>query len=313
MTVQPKDIKLLWGNAARMCSMPDCRIPLTSEPEQEDEIGGNEYVVGEMAHIVGEKNSEKSPRGLSDLPVERRNLYSNLILLCPTHHTEIDKNVEDWPVERLHVIKREHELWVDERLGRDVDDQILIYHDFIDRVALTFHLDNWEWLCDHLFRQVMPEDFPTWVDQLGFEYFRAVFPRSDAGFESALKNVVERSQEYLAHYMSEAEIRPGDPRILAKKRYRDAPEEDYEVKDKLLKVHNKWDRNCTLLLCNLVLALNEFAENVRKELRKDFYIRKGLFCVHDFMGLMGGSLKEQWILPQRYYTKEELASQPDTE
>ncbi|MEA1975365.1 MAG: hypothetical protein U9N10_07360, partial [Bacillota bacterium] len=42
---------------------------------------------------VGEK--EDAARGKSQLSLDERNTYHNLILLCPTHHTEIDKNEED--------------------------------------------------------------------------------------------------------------------------------------------------------------------------------------------------------------------------
>jgi len=46
-----------------------------------------------------------------------RDSYDNLILLCPTHHVEIDKDFTAWPVERLRVIKAHHEAWVSEQLG----------------------------------------------------------------------------------------------------------------------------------------------------------------------------------------------------
>jgi hypothetical protein len=66
---------------------------------------------GEMAHIVGRTKSSRSPRGLHDLPVERRNLAANLVLLCPSDHTSIDKRLaqKDWTVENLQELKRRHE------------------------------------------------------------------------------------------------------------------------------------------------------------------------------------------------------------
>jgi hypothetical protein len=163
MAIQPKDVKLLWGKAASRCSMPDCRKPLVAESGMK-EIPNN-LIVGEMAHIVGEKKSGGSPRGISSLPEDKRNLYSNLILLCPNHHTLVDKDVAAWTVEQLHVVKREHELWVEEKLGCVIDEQFQVYHDFIDRVAIAFNLENWEWLCDCLFREIMPIEFPDSVSQ----------------------------------------------------------------------------------------------------------------------------------------------------
>lgn len=47
-------------------------------------------VVGHEAHIVAEEDD--GPRGDPSMPVSERNAYPNLILLCPTHHTLIDKD-----------------------------------------------------------------------------------------------------------------------------------------------------------------------------------------------------------------------------
>ena len=84
-------------------------------------------------------------------------------------------------------MKRAHELWIEERLGCILDEQMLVYQDFIDRVALALDLENWEWICDCLFRQIMPVEFPNGIYQLGFEYFRAVFPGQNIEFEDKLK------------------------------------------------------------------------------------------------------------------------------
>lgn len=45
--------------------------------------------IGEVAHIAGE--SEKGPRGDSEVPVDERNDPSNLVLLCPNDHRGADK------------------------------------------------------------------------------------------------------------------------------------------------------------------------------------------------------------------------------
>lgn len=98
-----RDIKLLWGNAGNKCSMPGCRKRLTIH-------GPDAAVIGEMAHIVGEKPG--ASRFNDDFSESERDGYGNRILLCPTCHTEIDKTrPEYWTVARLHAIKAEHEAW----------------------------------------------------------------------------------------------------------------------------------------------------------------------------------------------------------
>jgi hypothetical protein len=93
------DIKLLWGRAGGICSKPGCNEDLTALVEK------GAYVVGEMAHVIGRKPSARRGR-----PEGGADTYDNLILLCPTHHTHIDKAPEGtYPEDLLRLWKRKHE------------------------------------------------------------------------------------------------------------------------------------------------------------------------------------------------------------
>ncbi len=99
MTINVVDIKILWGRAGGRCSEPTCDEDLTALVEN------GSYLIGEMAHVIGSKPTAArgTPEGGSDE-------YENLILLCPTHHTHIDKAPEGtYPVEMLLNWKRMHE------------------------------------------------------------------------------------------------------------------------------------------------------------------------------------------------------------
>lgn len=98
------DIKLLWGRAGSKCSI--CRRRLDQITES-----GKPALLGQAAHIVAE--SLDGPRGNSILDENERNSYFNLILLCPTCHTTIDKDALAYPTERLHMLKAKHELRVE--------------------------------------------------------------------------------------------------------------------------------------------------------------------------------------------------------
>ena len=90
MAISNVDIKILWGRAGGRCSHPECTEDLTSLVES-----GN-YVVGEMAHVIGNK-----PTARRGTPEGGEDTYDNLILLCPTHHTHIDKAPEGtYPIVR---------------------------------------------------------------------------------------------------------------------------------------------------------------------------------------------------------------------
>jgi len=49
-----------------------------------------EIFLGELAHVVGQKDTEKSPRGTSDLSQCERDSADNLMLVCADEHDEID-------------------------------------------------------------------------------------------------------------------------------------------------------------------------------------------------------------------------------
>lgn len=103
--MREKEIKILWGRSGNRCAI--CKLELTPE--------GDKETLGEMAHIVARSN--EGPRGDSPLTILDRDKYKNLILVCPTHHSDIDKNYIDWSVDKLHRIKTEHEAWVSKQLS----------------------------------------------------------------------------------------------------------------------------------------------------------------------------------------------------
>ena len=141
MSIKEKDIELLWGRAANRCAFPGCQAKLT----QDKTTASGSYPLGEQAHIVAE--TEDGPRGKSLLSLEERNSYSNLILLCPNHHTMIDRDSEDYPVEKLHQFKSQHELWVEQTLSESSDQahkaEEVIYADLIDAAVENCDLQNW--------------------------------------------------------------------------------------------------------------------------------------------------------------------------
>jgi 5-methylcytosine-specific restriction endonuclease McrA len=99
MAISDVDIKVLWGRAAGICSNPQCRKDLTVILAKQ-----GSYNIGEMAHIIA--RSVDGPRGQTQPGADT---YDNLILLCPTCHTLVDKGPSQYPPDLLHRWKADHE------------------------------------------------------------------------------------------------------------------------------------------------------------------------------------------------------------
>ncbi len=78
----------------------------------DEEVTGQDVMVGQLAHIVGWSTAPGSPRGREDLPGAQRNLVDNLMLLCHDQHKVIDDRSlwEVYDTETLRAMKRKHEL-----------------------------------------------------------------------------------------------------------------------------------------------------------------------------------------------------------
>jgi hypothetical protein len=114
MTITQKSIKILWAAAGGRCSFPGCWERLCYH----EAAGAAPYTLGEMAHICGDKPgaNRHDPRQTDT----ERDDYQNLMLLCPTHHTLIDRKENEvvYTVAALHEIKSEHEAQVLQRMDQ---------------------------------------------------------------------------------------------------------------------------------------------------------------------------------------------------
>lgn len=91
-----KTIKILWAKSGNRCAFPGCSQLLV---EDATDLDGSS-VVGEMAHIVAHSNDD-GPRSDPTFPRDKIDLPENLLLLCPTHHTIVDKQANSYTVADL--------------------------------------------------------------------------------------------------------------------------------------------------------------------------------------------------------------------
>ncbi|HEP8911456.1 TPA: HNH endonuclease [Pseudomonas aeruginosa] len=98
----PTETKLrLFSEAAGHCQHPDCLQPLFPV-----EMGGEKHIA-EMAHVIphGETGPRYEERPAGEFEADS---FENLILLCPTCHTIIDKDPDGYSRGTLLDWKRNH-------------------------------------------------------------------------------------------------------------------------------------------------------------------------------------------------------------
>ena len=115
MGILARDIRLLFQHSGNRCAFPECTRSLSHPPSDKD----GTVATSEVAHIVAE--SPSGPRGDHPMPMDERNRYENLILLCEKHHGIVDTQVATYPVERLRQMKYDHEALIAEATRKAVE------------------------------------------------------------------------------------------------------------------------------------------------------------------------------------------------
>lgn len=118
MAPSQKDLRRLYQRSGNRCAFPGCKKVLDfPESSLDDSV-----ILSEVAHIVA--RSVNGPRGNHPLPLDERDKYDNLILLCEEHHKIIDSQPQTYSVERLKQMKLEHERLIEAATGRAVESRI---------------------------------------------------------------------------------------------------------------------------------------------------------------------------------------------
>ena len=101
MRIPEKEQRILFAKSGNICAFPDCDSSVIADIDNENRP------IAEMAHIIA--YNEDGPRSDPNLPLKEKNKASNLILLCPTHHTLVDKFEYQFNVHVLREMKLQHE------------------------------------------------------------------------------------------------------------------------------------------------------------------------------------------------------------
>ena len=90
----------LFADSGGYCQNPECNTNLFLA------VGNSEFHIAEMAHIISAGNN--GPRSDKTIAKDLKGDFSNLILLCPTCHTKIDKAESQFPDSLIIDWKKTH-------------------------------------------------------------------------------------------------------------------------------------------------------------------------------------------------------------
>ena len=99
----------LFAGSAGFCQKPDCQRTLFVD------AGYTKLHIAEMAHVFAA--SDKGPRADSALSDQERSAYENLVLLCPSCHSIVDKAPDEYLDTLMIEWKRGHIELIAEAFG----------------------------------------------------------------------------------------------------------------------------------------------------------------------------------------------------
>ena len=239
-------------------------------------------LVGENCHIVAEKDD--GPRANRAMPIEQRNSYGNLILLCRNHHKVVDAQEFEYTVERLHQMKAEHELWVRHQLefdeAKQFDDEQ--YAGMIDMWEQLAHLDEWHAWTSHVLGSGQPSMAAEVFGDLA-ELRTWLLNRAWSGrypdLESAFQNFRRVLSDFYEQFHKHAEPVGTNNEVLMTRKFYQIPEWDEERYARLLKQYDFHVDLVEDLMLELTRAANLIADRVRQHLIRSYRLAKGRLVV----------------------------------
>ena len=268
---------MLWGRAAGRCSKPDCRIDLYEDETETDDP----TLIGENCHIVAE--SDDGPRANPAIPIEQRNSYGNLILLCRNHHKVIDAQEGEYTVEWLQRTKGEHERWVREQLGYDLakqrdDEQYAGTIDVWERLA---HIDGWLGWSSYMLSHDQPRmrcEIDRDLSELRGWLLSRVWPGRYPGLESSFQNFRRVLNDFHETFREHAETFVQADMLMTRKFYQSDEwnEERYERLGRQYEFHVGLVQD---LMLELSRAANLICDRVREDLIHHYRLSKGRLII----------------------------------
>ena len=298
MGISIKTHKMLWGRSGNKCAI--CKTDLFEDITETDDYS----ILGEEAHIIARE--ENGPRGKSSLTAEERDKYSNLILLCQKHHKIIDDHEDQYPVDRLTEIKKEHVKWVQGSLNtadvekqRDDETYATYIEDFIKLSGIE-EWDSWSsFVLSSGQPQISKEQYQN-LQKLNEYILSRIWPKRYANLEFAFHNfrrIVNDFIQVFSKYIDKSDDEFYDTEKFYKREYH-VEQKEYD------RLGAKYDYHVDLvqdLMCELTRAGNYLIEQIRYTISPSFRTKEGLLLI-----TTGPGMDFKWTTVRLEYSEKEV-------
>jgi hypothetical protein len=174
-----------------------------------------------------------------------------------------------------------------------IEDQL--YAQLVNAATEGLHLSKWDIVSDNAIRGLLLDKFVDGAGDFGTVVFKTVWPKKKPELEASIKNLAQRVDAYIQHFMTRARLR-GETVWVEDKSWKAKWRDDYDEKVAEAKA---WEQKAANMLANVVVALNEFASAVRTHLKPDYFALQGNFTIYDSMGVTN-ELREVHYMPSQY-------------
>lgn len=273
MSISVQNRKILWGLSGNRCAYSGCNQLLHLEVSE-----NGSSLIGEECHI--EAQSGNGPRFNSKLTEKQIDHYSNLILLCPTHHKIVDDNPEEYTVAALKKMKVEHENRVRRALDDKSENDDMHYESIIMYIDMMLEFEYWEAWTSYLLNAqpwIRKDLFDSFEDIHKFIVSR-VWPGRYPELESAANNFNRVLWDFNDVFIRHSEERLGEYRTC--RFYRTEPY-DHKVADALLPSYNRHVCLIHLMIFELTRAGNHLCDMMRKYVDSGYRLAEGKLMVDD--------------------------------
>lgn len=283
--------KLLWGRSRNQCAFQGCPQELTLDLDDPESriLGDAGAVIGEEAHI--RSGRPEGPRYDAEYPMDEIDSYANLIPLCPTHHTIVDKDRgRGYSVTELEAMKVAHESAV--RAAESPADERLRL--LSERVAASIQLweermvvADWQSFTWHLNYPVplLPDRFRRSILTTAEWLLAKDWPQEFPRLREALDRFAEVLSAMLAHILENFTRGNNEERWELDRAYKRISWNP-ELYEELIA---QFRTNCTVTWClvvELTRAANLVVRAIREEIDTFYRFDEGMLLVGQGDGVL---------------------------